>query len=474
MIHEGIIHKGDKFAPKGDTAIFRSGPTGKGSNVGSSEISNLGANKISSNARNKVLSTEEMSDMGNVSAQQNVSYSESGKKKKQIQTEGGALDTGARLLIPGYDAYQEYKAGNYGKAALSGAIDVGAAALTPITGGGAWLARTAGKTALKAGAGKAVVKGAEKNTAKSNKLGNAADIASVGADLSSGSSGSSGSSTIPGALASLAGVSLAPQLATRRSASSTRARKVKSVVKEDSTVPNEGNAATASALSAAGAPQEESGKKKKLKEESGTADRRTIENVARPNSANSPFDRKSKLAKNSEIKQKVIDENVKRLSTVREAIEYKKQQDIEEGSIGDFLKSTGSGLKSGTFNFIKGFGLGVTGQAYPQSNWGGRNNNDPDDDTPPEEPDAPKKPKIKYIARKPKVSPNNPGPSASATFTPPGATKPMSEAAPENTIHTIRKNTIMGAVADKKRANKETPVEFNPTIKTPDPNSTAS
>ena len=129
MIHEGIIHKGDKFAPKGDTAIFRSGPTGKGSNVGSSEISNLGANKISSNARNKVLSTEEMSDMGNVSAQQNVSYSESGKKKKQIQTEGGALDTGARLLIPGYDAYQEYKAGNYGKAALSGAIDVGAAAL---------------------------------------------------------------------------------------------------------------------------------------------------------------------------------------------------------------------------------------------------------------------------------------------------------------------------------------------------------
>jgi hypothetical protein len=245
------------------------------------------------------------------------------------------------------------------------------------------------------------------------------------------------------------------------------------VVREDSTVPNEGNAATASALSAAGAPQEESGKKKKLKEESGTADRRTIENVARPNSANSPFDRKSKLAKNSEIKQKVIDENVRRFSTVKEAIEYKKQQDIEEG-LNDFLKGIGPGLKSTTFQLIKGFGAGVAGLAYPQSNWGNRNSNNSDDDTPPEEPGAPKKPKIKYIARKPQVSPNNPGPSASATFTPPGATKPMSEAAPENTIHTIRKNTIMGAVADKKRANKETPVEFNPTIKTPDPNSTAS
>jgi len=534
-VHEGLLHKGDKFAPKGDTAIFRSGPTGKGSDVGDDRVSNLDVNKISAAARNKVLSknddvVEGMSDMGNVSAQQNVSYSEGGKKKKQLETEGGALgalDTGARLLIPGYDAYQELKAGNFGRAALSAGIDLGAAALTPITGGASWLGRTALKGGVRAGehiavsgAGKAAVKGAEQTTAKSainpSRIADAADLAVSGSNLSTGSSGSS---AIPGALTGVSSASLAPQPTPRKSTSSTRSRKLspnpKPLVKEDSTVPNEGNAPSVASLSAAGAPQEESGKKKKLKEESGTADRRTIENVARPNSANSPFDRKSKLAKNSEIKQKVIDENVRRLSTVREAIEYKKQQDIEEG-IGDILKGVGnvasnvvsklgSGLRSVASNvvakankvrlpkvaietpsaapvepdafsakeinkdiqspgaqLVKGFALGVTGQAY--SPWT-RNSNtkDPKD---PKDPNDPKK-------SKPPVNTTDMQGVVKPTSFAPGK-KPMSEGAPENTIHTIRKNTIMGAVADKKRASKETPVEFNPPMKKPDPNSTAS
>ena len=97
-------------------------------------------------------------------------------------------------------------------------------------------------------------------------------------------------------------------------------------IKEDSTVPNEGNVQSVASLSASGAPQEEDGgkKKKKLKEESGTAYRRSIENVARPDSAKSPFDRKSKLAKQGEIKTKIIEANAERIATIKGVLGAKK------------------------------------------------------------------------------------------------------------------------------------------------------
>jgi len=101
-------------------------------------------------------------------------------------------------------------------------------------------------------------------------------------------------------------------------------------IKEDSTVPNEGNAQSVAGLSASGAAQEEDGvrkMKKKIKEEAdGTKDRTSIENVARPKSAKSPFDRTSKLAKQGEIKQKIIDETAERLHTIKGVIADKKKQ----------------------------------------------------------------------------------------------------------------------------------------------------
>jgi hypothetical protein len=102
-----------------------------------------------------------------------------------------------------------------------------------------------------------------------------------------------------------------------------------SKIKEDSTVPNEGNAQTVASLSASGAAQEEDGRKmkKKIKEEAdGTKDRTSIENVARPKSAKSPFDRTSKLAKQGEIKQKIIGETAERLHTIKGVIADKKKQ----------------------------------------------------------------------------------------------------------------------------------------------------
>jgi len=133
---------------------------------------------------------------------------------------------------------------------------------------------------------------------------------------------------------------------------------IKGKIKEDSTVPNEGNAQSMADLSASGAPTEDGGKtkskkktrsegmelmggqgneslhfedgrkmKKRIKEESeGTRDRTSIENVARPKSAKSPFDRTSKLAKQGEIKRKIIDENAERLHTIKGVIADKKQQ----------------------------------------------------------------------------------------------------------------------------------------------------
>jgi hypothetical protein len=61
---------------------------------------------------------------------------------------------------------------------------------------------------------------------------------------------------------------------------------------------------------------------KTVKEEAeGSKDRKTIENVARRDSVASPFDRKSKLAKNAEIKTKIIDENKKLVGIVKKTKE---------------------------------------------------------------------------------------------------------------------------------------------------------
>lgn len=69
------------------------------------------------------------------------------------------------------------------------------------------------------------------------------------------------------------------------------------------------------------------GSRRSFKEEAdGTKDRTSIENVARPKSAKSPFDRTSKLAKQSEIKQKIIDENAERLHTIKGVIADKKKK----------------------------------------------------------------------------------------------------------------------------------------------------
>lgn len=434
LIHEGIIHKGDKFAPKGDTAIFRSGP---GTNVGDTVVSNTRALGRSSNARqkaNKPNVAEEMSDIGNVSAQQNVSYSESGKKKKPFKEDiattatKGAAKFGSKF-VPGLgqtvsaaDAAVRYASGDKTGAAISalGVIPVAGSILGPI-----------------------------------------GDVVNFGRDItgmSSQSSKNNGGSMPPQVSADTP--KLAPLPNAKTSFSRKKSRKP---MKEDSTVPNEGNAPSVASLSAAGAPQEESGKKKKLKEESGTADRRTIENVARPNSAKSPFDRKSKLAKNSEIKQKIIDENVRRINTVKEAIEYKKQQDIEEG-IGDILKSIAKTADN------------VVGKVGAGANWAGKKissllggsyyNNMPIVNEPDESDDSDKDTN-KQTPKKPSTPP---GVAKKIPFAP--GKKPVSEAAPDNAerIHTIK-----GVIGNAKNSkNTPTPVEFNPNMKKPDPNSTAS
>jgi len=76
--------------------------------------------------------------------------------------------------------------------------------------------------------------------------------------------------------------------------------------------------------------------RKTVKEEvEGTMLRRNIENVARPKSALSPFDRKSKLAKQAEIKTKIIDEEKKLGSVIRKAVAEKKTREEKESSISD-------------------------------------------------------------------------------------------------------------------------------------------
>lgn len=77
------------------------------------------------------------------------------------------------------------------------------------------------------------------------------------------------------------------------------------------------------------------GRAEKIKKEAeGTKDRKTIENVARANSAPSPFDRKSKLAKNAEIKTKIIDEGKKRANTIKKVVKGDKNKESEESGNG--------------------------------------------------------------------------------------------------------------------------------------------
>lgn len=76
--------------------------------------------------------------------------------------------------------------------------------------------------------------------------------------------------------------------------------------------------------------------RKTVKEEAeGTILRRNIENVARPKFALSPFDRKSKLAKQAEIKTKIIDEEKKLGGVIRKAVSEKKTREEKESSISD-------------------------------------------------------------------------------------------------------------------------------------------
>lgn len=91
---------------------------------------------------------------------------------------------------------------------------------------------------------------------------------------------------------------------------------------EDGTVPNQGNAATVASWPAA-----EDGKpKKKLKEEAeGTKERRKIEYVGRPDSAESPKSVNSKLGRQGQYKTKIIDES-SLTETVKRVVAAKKRQ----------------------------------------------------------------------------------------------------------------------------------------------------
>lgn len=83
------------------------------------------------------------------------------KRKIQEVSVGDVADTAADIVVPFYSAAKNFKQGNYGKAALDAAIDVGAGLASIPTGGGAWAARTAVKGAIKAGE-RAAVSGVEK------------------------------------------------------------------------------------------------------------------------------------------------------------------------------------------------------------------------------------------------------------------------------------------------------------------------
>jgi len=63
-------------------------------------------------------------------------------------------------------------------------------------------------------------------------------------------------------------------------------------------------------------------KSKTVKEEAeGTKDRKTVENVGRPDTAKNPFDKKSKIGKQAEIQRKIIDENKKLAVVVKKTKE---------------------------------------------------------------------------------------------------------------------------------------------------------
>jgi hypothetical protein len=138
--------------------------------------------------------------------------------KRQIKevTVGDVADTAADIAVPFYSAAKNFKQGNYGKAALDAAIDVGAGLASGPTLGGAWAARTAVKGAIKAGeravvsgaekAGeKALVSGAEKAATQPSKLTRVAKgagkvvkgAAKIGAGILGAALGSGGSSSTP-------------------------------------------------------------------------------------------------------------------------------------------------------------------------------------------------------------------------------------------------------------------------------------
>lgn len=63
------------------------------------------------------------------------------------------------------------------------------------------------------------------------------------------------------------------------------------------------------------------------KESEGTKERRKVTNVGRPWTASSNFDSKSKLAKQTEIKTKIIDEGKKLAGIVKDTVKEKKSED---------------------------------------------------------------------------------------------------------------------------------------------------
>ena len=73
-------------------------------------------------------------------------------------------------------------------------------------------------------------------------------------------------------------------------------------------------------------------KSKTVKEEAeGTKDRKTVENVGRPDTAKNPFDKKSKIGKQAEIQRKIIDENKKLAGVVKGVVKQTKEEASEMG-----------------------------------------------------------------------------------------------------------------------------------------------
>jgi len=87
------------------------------------------------------------------------------KRKIEEVSLGDVADTAADIAVPFYSAAKNLKQGNYGKAAVDAAIDVGAGLATPFTAGASWAARMGAKSAIKAGE-KIAAHGAETAAAK--------------------------------------------------------------------------------------------------------------------------------------------------------------------------------------------------------------------------------------------------------------------------------------------------------------------